>query len=121
MLPYHEGCISTEAELAELMRHLIAHMRSSPLKLIDLSPEKPKDLGPYQTLGLNLTLQGNYAEIDEFLRWAETDKRLLRIDRIKLDPAKKGTNRLEAQVILLSLVENSAPPAKAKSEKAKKP
>ena len=119
MVPY-QGCIPAGADLAELIRHLIDHMRSSPLKLLDLKPEKPKDLGPYETLGLQLTLEGRFAEIDEFLRWVETDQRLLRIDKIKLDPTRKDPNRLAAQIVLLSLAERSAPPVKAKPEAAKK-
>jgi Tfp pilus assembly protein PilO len=115
-----QGSISAEADVAELMRHVIAQLQSSPLKLIDLTPEKPKDLGPYQTLGLHLTLEGSYSEIDVFLRWVETDRRLLRIEKIKLDPAKKSAGRLDAQVILVSLVENAGSPTKAKPEGAKK-
>src|SRR5579863_4999345 len=45
MVPY-QGSIPASADLAELMQHLIDHMRSSPLKMLDLKPEKPKDLGP---------------------------------------------------------------------------
>ena len=69
-----------------------------------------------------MTLEGRFAEIDEFLSWVETDQRLLRIDTIKLDPANKDPGRLTAQVILLSLVEKPAPTAKAKilQERSKK-
>jgi Tfp pilus assembly protein PilO len=102
------------ADINELRRYVIAHMQSSPLKLLDLKPAPPKDLGPYQTLGLRLTLEGQFAEIDEFLRWVETDQRFLRIDTIKLDPTSKDPGRLTAQVVLLGLGEKSAPPAKAK-------
>ena len=88
MVPY-KGRVLAGADLNELMQHLIAHMRSSPLKLLDLKPEKSKDLGPYETLGLKLALEGRFTEIDEFLKWVETDQRLLRIDSIKLDPPAK--------------------------------
>ena len=119
MVPYH-GRIPAEAHVNELMQHVNAQIRLSPLKLLDLVPEKAKELGPYQTLGLKLTLEGRFTEIDEFLRWVETGQRLLRIDTIKLDPDNKDTARLEAQVILLSLVEKPAPTAKAKPEAGKK-
>jgi Tfp pilus assembly protein PilO len=119
MAPY-KGRVLAGADLNELMQHVIAHMRSSPLKLLDLKPEKSKDLGPYETLGLKLTMEGRFAEIDEFLKWVENDKRLLRIETIKLDPNIKDPSRLSAQVILLSLGEKSAPTEKAKPEVAKK-
>jgi Tfp pilus assembly protein PilO len=119
MVP-NQGCTPAGTDLAELMRHLIAHMRSSPLKLLDLKPEKSKSLGSYEVLCLSLTLEGRFADIDEFLRWAETDQRLLRIDSIRLSPASKDPNRLAAQVALASLVEKSTPTEKAKPEAAPK-
>jgi len=111
--------IPAEADINELRRNVIAHMQSSPLKLLDLKPLRPKDLGPYEAPGLRLTLEGNFAEIDEFLRWVETDQRFLRIDTIKLDPNGKDQSRLTAQVVLLSLGEKSAPTEKAKPEVGK--
>ena len=50
MAPY-QGRIPAGADVNELMRHVIAQIRSSPLKLLDLKPEKPKDLGPYRDAG----------------------------------------------------------------------
>jgi Pilus assembly protein, PilO len=111
--------IPAGADANELMRHLITHMRSSPLKLLDLKPEKPKDLGPFETIGLKLILEGTFVEIDEFLKWVETDRRLLRIDAIKLDPLAKDATRLTAQVVLLSLTEKSAPTPSAKPDAGK--
>ncbi len=66
-------------------------------------------------------MEGAFTEIDEFLRWVETDERLLRVDAIKLDPVAKDPKRLTAQLILLSLGEKVAPPAKSKPEPGKKP
>jgi Tfp pilus assembly protein PilO len=117
--PFH-GRVLVGADINELMRYVIAQMRSSPLKLLDLKPEKSKDLGPFETFGLKLTLEGTYAEIDEFLKWVETDERLLRVDAIKLDPLAKDPTRLTAQVVLLILAEKASPPAKAKPEVGKK-
>ncbi len=119
MVPY-KGRVLVGGDLNELMQHLIAHMRSSPLKLLDLKPEKSKDLGPYETLSLKLALEGRFTEIDEFLNWVETDQWLLRIDTIKLDPFPKDPGRLAAQVVLLSLAEKPAPAEKSGPEVAKR-
>jgi Tfp pilus assembly protein PilO len=119
MAPY-EDRVHAGTDIHELMQHVIAHMRTSPLKLLDLKPEKPKVLGPYETLGLKLTLEGPFAGFDEFLTWVETDHRLLRIDTIKLDPVAKDPGRLAAQVVLLSLGEKSATTPKARPEVPKK-
>jgi Tfp pilus assembly protein PilO len=119
MAPY-KGRVHAGTDIHELMQHVIAHMRTSPLKLLDLKPEKPKALGPYETLSLKLTLEGSFAGFDEFLTWVETNQRLLRIDGLKLEPDAKDPGRLAAQVVLLSLGEKSASTTKANPEAAKK-
>ena len=104
------------ANLSELMRQVIDHLRSSPLKLIDLKPGAAKDLGPYETIGLQLALEGEFTEIDAFLGWIETDARHLRVDSIKIDPNQREPGRLKAQITLLSLAEKARPQPKAKPD-----
>jgi hypothetical protein len=113
LAPY-QGRVLARADLNALIRHVIEHLRSSTLKLVDLKPEKPKDLGPYETVGLRLTLNGRFAEIDQFLGWIEVNPMLLRIDSIKLDPANHDPGRLTAQLVVLVLAEKPADAAKAK-------
>jgi Tfp pilus assembly protein PilO len=119
MAPF-KGRVPVGSDANELMRHVIARIRTSPLKLLDLKPEKPKDLGPYEALGLKLTLEGHFAEIDEFLQWVEVDEQLLRVDSIKLDPVATDPSRLTALVGLLGLAEKASTAPKAKSEPGKK-
>lgn len=120
LAPYQKR-IPKEADANDLMHHVIDHIRTSPMKLLDLKPEKPKDLGPYEAFGFRLTLEGRFAEIYEFLKWVETDERLLRIDSFKLDPAIQQPGRLTAQLVLLSLAEKPAGAAKTKPESGKHP
>src|SRR5262249_25557284 len=89
--------------------------------LIDLKPERPMDLGPFEAIGLRLKLEGRYAEIDKFLAWIGTDRRLLRVDSIKLDPSRKDQGSkdpslLSAQILLLSLGTQPEAAAKTKAE-----
>jgi hypothetical protein len=119
LAPYRE--LVGSLDVHELMRHAIRRLRTSPLKLIDLKPETPKDLGPYEAIGLKLSLEGSYAEIDELLGWVEADKKLLRIDSIRLTPHSQSPGRLSAQITLLALAEKAGPTAKAKTEAGKKP
>jgi len=115
----HHALIPAGANLSDLMRRVIDHLRSSPLKLIDLKPEAPKDLGPYETIGIQLALEGQFAEIDAFLSWVETDESHLRVDSIKIDPNQQNAGRLKAQLTLLSLAEKTPGPAKIKPEAGK--
>jgi Tfp pilus assembly protein PilO len=112
----HLELIRVGADLNELMRHVIDHLRTSPLKLIDLKPEASKDLGPYQTIGVQLGLEGQFAEIDAFLGWVESGDRPLRVDSIKIDPDPKRTGGLKAQLTLLGLAEKTPAAAKEKPE-----
>jgi Tfp pilus assembly protein PilO len=118
-LTKHTALIPTGANLSDLMRRVIDHLRSSPLKLIDLKPESSKNLGPYETLGIQLTLEGQFAEIDAFLGWVETDENHMRVDSIRLDPNQQRSGRLKAQLTLLSLTEKPSTPAKPKAEASK--
>ena len=115
LAPHHE-IIRASADLNELMRHVIDHLRSSPLKLIDLKPEVTKDLGPYQTIGVQLTLEGKFAEIDTFLGWVESAERPLRVDSIKIDPDQRKPGGLKAQLTLLGLAEKTQTTAREKPE-----
>lgn len=113
--------LGAAADVHELMRHVMQRIRSTPLRLIDLKPEKPKDLGPYEAIGLKLSLEGTFADVDQFLAWIETDKRPFRVDSIQLKPETRQAGRLSAQLTLVTLVEKAVAPAKARGEARKKP
>jgi Tfp pilus assembly protein PilO len=102
----------------ELIGHVVARIRSSPLRLVDLKPEKPKNLGPFVAIGLRLSLVGTYNDIDEFLAWAEHGQRLLRVDTIRLTPMAREPGRLSINLTLMALSEkNAAPKSKDQSKK----
>jgi Tfp pilus assembly protein PilO len=115
----HRDLIGTGDDVHELIRHVMGRIRSSPLRLVDLKPEKPKDLGPFEAIGLQLNIEGGYIEIDEFLGWAETNKRLLRVDAIRLTPHSRTPGRLTGTVTLVALADNGAPSAKTKATPGK--
>jgi Tfp pilus assembly protein PilO len=111
--------IGTGDDVHELIRHVMGRIRSSPLRLVDLKPEKPKDLGPFEAISLQLNIEGVYSEIDEFLGWAETNKRLLRVDSIRLTPQARAPGRLAGSVTLVALADKIAPAAKTKATPGK--
>jgi Tfp pilus assembly protein PilO len=124
LAPY-QGLIPAGANLNELMRQVIDHLRSSPLKLVDLKPGTSKELGPYETIGVQLSIEGEFIDVDAFLGWIEVDARHLRVDSIKIDPSPREPGRLKAQLALLSLAEKAPVVTKGKGEapdaKASKP
>jgi Tfp pilus assembly protein PilO len=119
LAPY-QGLIPAGANLGELMRQVIDHLRSSPLKLLDLKPGTTKELGPYETIGLQLALEGGFTELDAFLGWIESDARHVRVDAIKIDPNQRAPGLLKAQVTLVSLAEKApATPTKPQAVEQK--
>jgi Tfp pilus assembly protein PilO len=108
--PYRDRLGAGEDE-HELIRHLIARIRSSPLHLVDLAPQKAKSVGPFAAVSLQLRLEGTYHDIDEFLMWVENDKRLLRVDSIQLTPDTREEGRLGATILMVALLDQTAPPA----------
>jgi Tfp pilus assembly protein PilO len=120
----HHGTIPAGSNLSELMRHVIDHLRTSPLKLINLSPEASKDLGPYDAIGIQLALEGPFSEICAFLRWVENEGRPLRVDSVRIDHNQQDHGQLKAQITLLSMAEKSpatpkTKPAAGKSQSSK--
>jgi hypothetical protein len=112
LAPYRE--VAGSDDPSELIRHVMDRLRSSPLRLIDLKPQKPKELGPLLALGLKLRLEGGYNDIDEFLRWTEAQKRALRVDAIGLAPSGKEPGHLTADLTMVALADHAASAAKDK-------
>jgi Tfp pilus assembly protein PilO len=104
----------------EFLQYILAGVRSGPLKLVSLIPEKPKDAGPYQVASVRVELEGKYKDVDALLRWVENDKRLLRVDNLKVDPDTKEPDALKVSLSILGLmgIEEAVKPA-PDAEKAK--
>jgi Tfp pilus assembly protein PilO len=103
LAPFTER-IPKHAGQNELVQYVMAHVRQSPVKLVDLKPTKTRDLGPFDNIGLRLQFDTSYEELDAFLAWVENDRRLLRVDSLKVEPTKDQT-QLNVQLDLLSLAE----------------
>ncbi|QEH35859.1 hypothetical protein OJF2_44160 [Aquisphaera giovannonii] len=91
----------------ELIQYVMARVRSSPMKLVDLKPQKLKELGALQAIGLRLQLEATYEDLDDFLAWAHNDRLLFRVDALRVEPAK-APGRLAVELDLLSLAEGAA-------------
>jgi Tfp pilus assembly protein PilO len=115
LVPY-KNRVPAKSDLNELIQYVMNRIRSSPLKLIDLKPDKAKALGPFDAISLRLTLEGTYAELDELLTWIQSEQRLLRVDSLSLTPSTKGGDKkharehlnLDIQLTLTSLMERTS-------------
>jgi hypothetical protein len=108
----------------EFLQYVLDGVRAGPLKLLSLSPEKPKDAGPYEVAMVKIELEGKYKDVDAFFRWVENDKRLLRIDDLTAGPDAREPDLLRIKLSVLGLMgveEKPKPAAKAEPPKAEPP
>ncbi|MEN6405209.1 MAG: type 4a pilus biogenesis protein PilO [Thermoguttaceae bacterium] len=68
----------------EWMQYMHEGIRGFPLKLsrLDVSPQK--SLGPYSLFVIQVELEGYYYDLDRFLRWLESNPRLIRVDSVDI-------------------------------------
>lgn len=101
----------------EFLQYVLGGIRAGSLKLISLQPDKPTDAGPFQVATVKVELEGKYQDVAAFLRWIEDNKRLLRVDNLKLDPDSKDPSTLKVGMSVLGLMGAEAEPkAPAKAE-----
>jgi len=74
--------IPSQADSKEWMQYMHEGVRGFPVTLAKLDCLAPKQIGPYQVVMMKLDLTGTYYELNTFLRWVETNPRLLRVDDI---------------------------------------
>lgn len=115
----HAKLVSPTDDVHDLMRRVIARIRSSSLRLVDLRPERPAEVGPFALIGLQFHLEGTFAEIDDLLAWVETEKLAMGVDALRLTPVPNQPGQLTAQITLKALAEKSAGTPKAKEEPKK--
>ncbi len=87
----------------EWVQYVLQGVRKYPVKMIALDSGTSERLGPYQAVLLNVELEGNYGDLDAFLAWIESNRRLFRVDSAKIAPAKGEDGRLVMQLALWGL------------------
>ena len=82
-----------QADSKEWMQYVLEGIRGFPLKLSKLDSLPPQRVGPCLVVALKIELEGSYYELDQFLRWLESNPRLFRADEISIGLAKGKDNR----------------------------
>jgi type II secretory pathway component PulM len=89
------------------VQYLIEGVRALPLKLTSLDHKMPKDVGPFKTMFVTLSVQGDYPTLEKLLRWIEVNPRMYRIDQLRLDPPRYGVsdqNAYSMQVVVMEVL-----------------
>ncbi len=62
--------------------------RELRFQTINLATVKTKEVGPYPTEGIRVGFSGPFQKVEQFLRWAESAERMLRIVQFTVEPVK---------------------------------
>ena len=86
------------------MQSVLSGMRKYPLQLITLDPDKTRELGPYKAVVLKVGLEGSLADINAFMKWLETNERLIRIDAVSVQQVRNKTGALMATLTIVGVI-----------------
>jgi len=95
--------IPKDTDSKEWVQYMLDGIRHFPLKLVRLDCREPKKVGPYRAIVMKIELEGSFLDMDEYLRWLESNRRLLRVDEISIAPANSGEHVTVLRLTVLGL------------------
>ncbi len=87
----------------EWVQYLLAGSREFPIRVAMIDPDGIKDVGPYKAIVVKMQIEGTFQDIDAFLRWIETNERLLRVDSLRMSPIKDSF-KMDTQLVVLGVM-----------------
>jgi hypothetical protein len=98
--------IPASSEPNEWIQYMLAGFRRFQVRVVTLNTDGFRDIGPYRAVVIRTDVTGPYQELEEFLRWLESNPRLLRVDSLKLarESGVAGAgNAVKATLIVLGV------------------
>ncbi|HTQ37435.1 MAG TPA: type 4a pilus biogenesis protein PilO [Pirellulales bacterium] len=77
--------VPDKADTDEWVQYMLVGIRQFPLKLILLDPGAPKEVGPYKGIVMRIELNGQLRDMNDFLKWLESNPRLVRVDIMDIE------------------------------------
>jgi Tfp pilus assembly protein PilO len=90
----------------EWVQYMLSGTRQCGLKVESLDTNGSKPAGPYRAVVAKITVVGTFQEVELFLRWVESNDRLLRIDALSYAPSsdtKTSADALHVTLVVLGL------------------
>jgi len=97
-----EDRVPQQTDNKEWMQCLVEGTRLFPLKVTKIDYREPRPVGPYKAITMQIELEGSFVNLDRFLVWLETNKRLLRADDLRLSPRDSKTMIMSVTVLGLT-------------------
>ena len=81
-----ENRLATQTDSKEWAAYVLDGLRQFRLKLLKMDCDVLRNVGPCKAVVLRIDIEGDFLETDRFLRWLEGDKRLFRVDSLRITP-----------------------------------
>lgn len=78
--------------------------RKGPFHFVKIENQSTKTMAPYRLVSMSVIVEGCYEEFDRFLRWLDSNERLLRVDNMKMEIGDRGDS-LIMRVVIVGLLE----------------
>ena len=98
-----EGRLPQQVDAKEWVQYVLEGIRRLPLKMSKFDCRPPQQLGPYQVVVLQIELEGSFFDLDKFLRWLESNQRLLRADDVTMAPARGNKGNMVMRITVLGM------------------
>jgi Tfp pilus assembly protein PilO len=102
---YHrfQARVPQQADSKEWLQYLLEGTRALPVRLLKLDCREPLAIGPYKAIVFQAELEGTFFDLDKFLRWIESNPRLLRVDEVMISAAKDTDKTMSMRLTILGL------------------
>lgn len=95
--------VPDKADTDEWVQYMLTGIRKYPLKLILLNPAATKDVGPYKGIVMRIELNGQLQDMNEFLKWLETNPRLVRVDIMDIETSVQTKGALVMHLTIVGV------------------
>lgn len=99
-----QGRLPRQVDTKEWVEYVLNGVRRFPLRLTQLNCDATRDLGPYKAVVLRIELEGDFMDMDAFLRWLESNQRLFRTDAVRICPSLGNRDVLVMQLAVLGVM-----------------
>jgi Tfp pilus assembly protein PilO len=96
-----EPRVPRQVDTKQWVQYVLDGIRRLPLKMNKLDCRPPKQLGPLTVFTFQIDLEGTFYDLDKFLRWVESDQRLLRVDDVLISPIQSSKGPMASMRLTL--------------------
>jgi Tfp pilus assembly protein PilO len=98
--------IPASLDANEWVQYMLSGSRLFELRVTSLETNGRKEAGPYKVVVMKMDVEGSFRDVDGFLRWVESNRRLLRVDSLTLVPQKQSQDtpeKMRATMVILGI------------------